>query len=512
LTKLAEQLVQPEILTLLRRHAGNREIWLVGGALRDHFLGRSRPDLDFVVDREAAKLARLLSDDLQAGFYSLDDERDAARVILPDQAGTLDFVRRAGASIETDLRERDFTINALALPLVGDERLIDPLGGLQDLKDRRLRPCAAEALSRDPVRALRAVRLAAELGLHMDPETVEQVRAAGDHLAGVSAERVRDEFMRMLEPSIARTAVRLMDHLGLLIRICPELDQLPGSEHSARERSLSTLDRLGELVHLLGLRTDRKQDGNLALAEVALQLGRYRAGLGAHLEGRLRGGRRVAQLLSLAALFLPSESSSEPSAAACSGAAELALHRGLELRLSRPEAARLQTIVLNYRRLVDFSTSGSPSDGEVYRFFRASGEAGIELVLLYLAASLAQLGSAPDPVEWRSRIGIARTLFQAWFERGDLVVRPRKLITGDELATALGLRAGKIIGDLLEAIREGQADGRVHDRDSALQLARVQLESDRARLPIGRPSEVTDKAQSGWVRKNSGSEADENTQ
>src|SRR3990172_3376967 len=70
LTKLAEQLIQPEILTLLRRHAGNREIWLVGGALRDHFLGRSRPDLDFVVDREAAKLARLLSDDLQAGFHS----------------------------------------------------------------------------------------------------------------------------------------------------------------------------------------------------------------------------------------------------------------------------------------------------------------------------------------------------------------------------------------------------------------------------------------------------------
>ncbi len=497
MTKLAERLIQPEILTLLRRHAGNREIWLVGGALRDHFLGRSRPDLDFVVDREAAKLARLLSDDLRAGFHSLDDERDAARVILPNQAGTLDFVRRAGASIETDLRERDFTINALALPLVGDEHLIDPLGGLQDLKDRRLRPCAEEAVARDPVRALRAVRLAAELGLRMEPETVEQVRAAGDHLAGVSAERVRDEFMRMLEPSIARTAVRLMDHLWLLIRVCPELDQLPGSEHSARERALSTLDRLAELVQLLGLRSDRQRDGNLALAEVALQLGKYRAGLSAHLAARLRGGRRVAQLLSLAALFVPGESSLDPGAdaASSSGAAELALRRGLELRLSRPEASRIQTIVLNYRRLVEFSTSGPPSDGEVYRFFRACGEAGIELVLLYLAASLARLGSASDPAEWRSRIEIARTLFQAWFERGNQVVRPPKLITGDELASALGLQAGKIIGELLEAIREAQAAGRVHDRDSAIQLARSQLDSDRARLPIGRASEVTDKSQ-----------------
>lgn len=139
--------------------------------------------------------------------------------------------------------------------------------------------------------------------------------------------------------------------------------------------------------------------------------------------------------------------------------------------------------------------SGALGGGEVYRFFRATGEAGIEVVLLYLAASLARLSSAPDPGEWRSRIGIARTLFEAWFERADQMVRPRKLIAGDELAGALGLPAGSAIGELLEAIREAQADGRVHDRDSALQLARVLLESGRAGPLLGRASELRDKAQ-----------------
>lgn len=494
MTKLVEQLIQPEILTLLRRHSGNREIWLVGGALRDHFLGRAQPDLDFVVDRGAASLARLLSEDLQAGYYSLDDERDAARVILPDQAGTLDFVRRSGTSIETDLAERDFTINALALPLEGDERLIDPLGGLQDLKDRRLRPCREDAVLRDPVRALRAVRLAVRLGLRMEPDTVLQVRAAGDRLLAAPAERVRDEFMKLLDPSAAGSAIRLMDHLGLLVAVCPELDQLPGSERDGRERSLTTFERLGELLEQLGLRGNGGRARNLALAEVVLQLGRFRASLADHLQRRIRGGRQAVQLLGFAALYSGGEGVGQESMAA-SSVAELAKRRGLELRLSRAEASRIEAIVLNHWRPAVLANSGALGGGELYRFFRATGEAGIEVVILYLAASLARLSSAPAPGEWKSRIGIARTLFEAWFERGDQVVRPPKLIAGDELAGALGLQAGSAIGELLEAIREAQADGRVHDRDSAIQLARAFLESGRAGQRVGRASELRDRAQ-----------------
>ncbi|MGH2621730.1 MAG: hypothetical protein ACRDHG_14345 [Anaerolineales bacterium] len=495
MTKLVEQLIQPEILTLLRQHSGNREIWLVGGALRDHFLGRPQPDLDFVVDREAAGLARLLSEDLRAGYYSLDDERDAARVILPDQAGTLDFVRRSGASIETDLRERDFTINALALPLEGDERLIDPLGGLQDLKDRRLRPCSEDAVLRDPVRALRAVRLAVQFGLHMEPETVLQVRAAGERLSASPAERVRGEFMKLLDPSAAGTAIRLMDHLGLLIAVCPELDQLPGSEGAGRARSLTTLERLAELLEQLGLRGNIGRARNLAMAEVALQLGRFRTGLSDHFQRRIRGGRLAVQLLGFAALYSRGEGAPQATGSgAAAGAAALAERRGLKLRLSRPEAGRIRAIVLNHWRPAELAYSGAVGDGEVYRFFRATGEAGIEVVLLYLAASLSSLGSAPPPGEWKSRIGIARTLFEAWFDRGDQVVRPRKLIAGDELAGALGLQAGSVIGELLEAIREAQAEGRVHDRESAIQLARVLLESGRARPRVERASKLRDKS------------------
>lgn len=476
MTKLAERLIPPEILAHLRRSRGNREIWLVGGALRDHFLGRPHPDLDFVVDREAANLARSVADELNADFFVLDGERDAARVILAGEVRTLDFVRRRGPSIEADLQDRDFTINSLALALDDADRLIDPLRGLQDLKDRRLRACGGKSLERDPVRALRAVRLTSELGLRMESGTVRQVRQAGKELSSSPGERVRDEFMRSLDPLNAGKAIRLMNHLGLLSIVCPELTEILGPEEAGWQRALSTLDRLGELVSLLGQRFDGGRAENLALGELSLLLGRYRPQIGEKLTSPVGGGRQSGQLLALAALYcteVRGSSAARESAAAHS--AELAYRRCQELRLSRPEADRVRRIVRNHWRPEALAAGGRPGDGDTYRFFRDTGEAGVELILLFLAGYLAGLTPPPPPEEWRAKVGVARTLMEAWFDRTDQVIRPPKLLGGDELAAALGLQPGPIIGDLLEQIREAQAEGAVRSKEAALEFARRQL-------------------------------------
>lgn len=476
MTKLAERLIPPEILAHLRRSRGNREIWLVGGALRDHFLGRPHPDLDFVVDREAANLARAVADELNADFYVLDGERDAARVILAGEVRTLDFVRRRGPSIEADLQDRDFTINSLALALDDADRLIDPLRGLQDLKDRRLRACGGKSLERDPVRALRAVRLTSELGLRMEPGTARQVRRVGKELSSSPGERVRDEFMRSLDPFNAGKAIRLMNHLGLLSIVCPELTEILGPEEAGWQRALSTLDRLGELVSLLGQRFDGRRAENLALGELSLLLGRYRPQIGEKLTSPVGGGRQSGQLLALAALYCTEvRGSSAAGESVAAHSAELAYRRCQELRLSRPEADRVRRIVRNHWRPEALAAGGRPGDGDTYRFFRDTGEAGVELILLFLAGYLAGLTPPPPPEEWRAKVGVARTLMEAWFDRTDQVIRPPKLLGGDELAAALGLQPGPIIGDLLEQIREAQAEGAVRSKEAALEFARRQL-------------------------------------
>ena len=476
MTKLADRLIPPEVLTQLRRSRGNREIWLVGGALRDHFLGQPHPDLDFVVDREAAHLARAVADDLKADFYVLDEERDVARVILSSELGTLDFVRRRGPSIEADLLDRDFTIDSLALGLDGPDQLIDPLRGLQDLKERRLRACSEKSLERDPVRALRAVRLATELGLSMEPGTVQQVRRSGKGLMSSPAERVRDEFMRSLNPLSAGTAIRLMYQLGLLSIVCPELKEIYGNDEAGLQRSFSILDRLGEIAGLLGKGFDRVRVENFALGELSLWLGRYRAQIGVHITSPTAGGRQSGQLLSLAVLYCSEvRGASAARESAATRCAELAYRRSQELRLSRSEAERVQRIARNHWRPEALAEHGRPRDGDTYRFFRDTGEAGVEVILLFLAGYLAGITPPPPPEEWRAKLEVARTLMEAWFDRTDQVVRPPKLIGGDELAAALKLQPGPIIGELLEQIRETQAEGAVKSKEAALEFARQQL-------------------------------------
>ena len=170
-------------------------VYLVGGAVRDALLGRPIHDLDFVLERDAIKTARHIADALQADFYPLDSERDTGRVIVTNADGThmlMDFASFRGAdpstgsgqSLETDLDGRDFTLNAIALKL-SDNSLYDPLGGAMDLKEKRLRACSPSAFTDDPVRILRGVRLAANFGFHILPETRAAMKA-GSRVAGKS--------------------------------------------------------------------------------------------------------------------------------------------------------------------------------------------------------------------------------------------------------------------------------------------------------------------------------------
>src|SRR6266446_750053 len=170
---------------------------LVGGAVRDAWLGR-RPgrevDLDVAVPAGALDLARRVAERLRGAFVPLDPERGTGRVVLPGVR--LDVTDFRGPSLAADLAARDFTVNALAVPLRellvrGGAPIVDPTGGLADLRARRLRAPDLRVLTDDPLRALRGVRLEAALGFRLTRGTVAAIRAVAPALAAVAADRVR---------------------------------------------------------------------------------------------------------------------------------------------------------------------------------------------------------------------------------------------------------------------------------------------------------------------------------
>ncbi len=192
---------------------------LVGGAVRDGLLGRlgERPDLDLVVPEDGLALARRLAGELGGTAVALDSERSIGRLVL--QGWTVDLARLQGESLVADLARRDFTVNAMALVLpLADQPavLVDPLAGLTDLRQGRLRAIAEANLLDDPLRLLRGLRLAAELGFALTPQTWAWTVRHRGRLASVAGERVLTELRRLVEAADGARGVELLVRSGLL--------------------------------------------------------------------------------------------------------------------------------------------------------------------------------------------------------------------------------------------------------------------------------------------------------
>jgi tRNA nucleotidyltransferase (CCA-adding enzyme) len=258
---------------------------LVGGAVRDGLLGRltARPDLDLVVPVDAIDLARRLRRTLGGSCVVLDPERSIARLVL--QGWTIDLARCAGGDLAADLARRDFTVNAIALPLEGapppgrgsaaDLRLIDPCGGLPDLAAGRLVAISEANLLDDPLRLLRGVRLACELAFSIAPATWGLIGRHRQRITAVAGERVLAELERL--------AAAPEGHRGLGQALEAGLLQPWGAADGAGER----LEPLGP---------QRPQACGLTPTEAwALPLARLAAVLDAPTLERLRGSRRLQQ-------------------------------------------------------------------------------------------------------------------------------------------------------------------------------------------------------------------------
>jgi poly(A) polymerase len=471
------------------------DVLLVGGAVRDGLLGRPVHDLDFVVDGDATALAASVSRALGGALVPLDRERDTARVVVwhAGRRFYLDFARRQGERWDADLRARDFTVNAIAIGPSG--RYLDPLRGRGDLAAGQLRATNAGAFRDDPLRTLRAVRLHAELGLNIEEETFQWIRRDAPLLPRAAAERIRDELVRVLGAQDAACHLATLDDLGLLAQVMPELMATKSVEQSAPHQwdvwshTRMTVDAVeGLLGSLAGkhVKGDNLGVPGWAWGDLVKRLGSLQSDLIAHLSRVVSDTRDRGFALKLSAL-LHDVGKPQTSSIGEDGrihfynhekvGAELAAERLRALRFSRSETVLAHTIVLHHLRPGHLARTRGPTRRATYRYFRALGDAGVEVALLSLADMLATWGSALPSQRWLRRLDVVTMLLTAYFDNSETVA-PLPLIDGEELMAALGLSPGPEVGRLLEAVREAQATGEVTSREEALTLAeRLKRES-----------------------------------
>jgi putative nucleotidyltransferase with HDIG domain len=445
------------------------DAWLVGGAPRDRLLGRETSDYDLVVAGDPKEVARRLAREAGGHAFALSEGFGAWRVVAHDRLWQVDVLPLGGGTIEADLARRDLTINALAEPLDGGE-LVDPFGGVADLRARRLRMVAPGSFVDDPLRAVRVARLACELGFSVDAETAAAARAAADGLRHVAPERVFGELKRVISAERALDGLELMEALGVTAVVLPELIELRGVEQS-RYHHLDVHDHTRAVVaETIALERDPGavlggwgDDVRRVLAEpLANELTRGQAlRFGALFHDVAKPQTRGVTESGRVTFFGHDAAGAEIAAAALG-----------RLRASERLREHVAALARHHLRLGFLVHSMPLSRRDIYRYLHTVAPVQVDVTLLSVADRLATRGSgAAEAIA--KHVDLARQLLGEAFAW--IASPPAPPVRGDELANALGVRQGPELGRLLAELEEASFAGEVNGPEEAVTFARELL-------------------------------------
>jgi len=456
-----------DLLTLTRQN-----IYLVGGSVRDLLIGKEDiKDIDLLIPSGAEDVARAFADKIDGSFFFLDIERKSTRIVKNMAMGLIqfDFTSMQGADLAADLRRRDFSINAMALNLreylrsQSLENCIDLFQGKNDVINRLVRVTHQDVLNEDPLRLLRAVRFAVTLGFTIEETTAKYIRERSYLIAMPSPERVRDELFLIMSERGAAQYLGLIDSLGLLMPLFPELESLrrftPGryQGHDVLTHSIRTAGYLDSVLDDLTRISPEHARTVISHLEESVE----------HLLRRKAALRFACLLHDVAKPETFTETGghirfhghdvlgAEKAASVCS-----------RFRMSRDSEELIAKVIKQHMRLFTLSNAGEPGKNALHRYCRDMGSALPESLLLAQADARAtyEIMAKEEFSNTEELMGAVLDYYYTKF----LKAEAKPLVNGQDLIDC-GLEPGPRFGKILDEIKERQASGLLKDRQEAIE-------------------------------------------
>jgi poly(A) polymerase len=446
--------------------------YLCGGTVRDLLLNRSIHDVDLVVFENVFEAVDLFRKKLEVPAFVMDEERQVARVVV--DKGNWDFTGFRNHTIEGDLRKRDFTINAIALkwedfyPEKRLEKVIDPSDGRSDLKKKIIRAVSQDSLKDDPLRMLRAFRLEAELKFEIDAGVLQQISELHSLIRNVASERIREELDRIFMQPDSSAAWRSIGNSSLFLSLIQELVPMKGCEQGGYhhldvwEHTLLALENyeslLGVIPELFPEHSTRIQE-YLKTAPGTLDRERLlKWGVLLHDVGK----PQVRELR-------------EPGRWRFHGHEHVGsdLAQGIlkHLKFARKDVQIVASLIEHHLRPLNLYNQEDRSEDSFFRFFRATGTEGIGVLLMAYGDISAARGPLADTARDSEFIGFIRELIKYYYDEYYPKVNTPELLKGRDLMAFLQMKPGPKMGRLLKEIRESQLEGKLRNRQDALEFA-----------------------------------------
>ena len=462
-------------------HKNNEpEAWLVGGTIRDLLSHLPQIfDLDLTVNFNPVKLAQKFARQQKAGFVVLDEERQIVRIVKTIKGChyTIDIARFRANDIDGDLKERDFTLNAMAAKLTypfeaeGIE-LYDPLGGYADLNNKRLAPCSDNLFIDDPLRLMRAYRFASNYDFKISLHLQELIKRDARLLESVSAERIRDEFFKILKAEKSYAFLMQMNDSGLLENVLPELTDSIG----ITQNEWHHLDVFGHtLLTLENLEKQLLENSSLDWWD------KFKS----YLSEPISGSRNFEQALKFGCLL---HDLGKPACKKIDSENNRVVFHGHEMegvfitkkicermKISSAEQQFLQSIVKNHMRPGVMLQQGL-NDRRLFRYYSETGRNGLAIALLSLADRLSALGNMNDDELEEFKSGIFQIMNEFYIQ----MKKPKQapFISGKDLIKEFNLKPGPLFKEILDKVKEAQYLKEVTSKEEALVYIKESLQQE----------------------------------
>lgn len=460
-SKIIEKIKSDEILSKITDKFEN-EIYLVGGTVRDYYMGLDSTDRDIIVmDEEAREFALKLAELFDASFVPLDEDNKIYRIVLADKINCIDVTNPVGDSIEKDLMRRDLTINAIAVNIRTGE-IIDISGGVTDIRNKCINYVNELNFVDDPLRLLRVYRFQALYGFSLAPETINAVCKYSDLIHKPAVERINYEILKLFSGEYAHIALENMNKTWILEEIFPfvkELKQVPPNSHHHLDLFHHSIETVKQVQNLYSEASDEVKEhlnrvdfggfsrlAHLKLAAFMHDIGKFSTWTIE--EGKLR--------------FIKHDDVG----------AKMSVKILKDLHCSNKQIDYISSMIKYHIYPSHVMTSPQITEKIMMRYVRKMDKNSIDAIILAQADRLSARGPEITDEIVERNITSLNMLLRFYLEARETLKPLPKLLSGNDVMDILNIKPSRKLGEIMEALHEAQVSGDVITREHAVEFVK----------------------------------------
>lgn len=460
-SKIIEKIKSDEILSKITDKFEN-EIYLVGGTVRDYYMGLDSTDRDIIVmDEEAREFALKLAELFDASFVPLDEENKIYRIVLADKINCIDVTNPVGDSIEKDLMRRDLTINAIAVNIRTGE-IIDISGGVTDIRNKCINYVNELNFVDDPLRLLRVYRFQALYGFSLAPETINAVCKYSDLIHKPAVERINYEILKLFSGEYAHIALENMNKTWILEEIFPfvkELKQVPPNSHHHLDLFHHSIETVKQVQNLYSEASDEVKEhlnrvdfgGFSRLAH--LKLAAFMHDIGKFSTWTIEEGKHR---------FIKHDDVG----------AKMSVKILKDLHCSNKQIDYISSMIKYHIYPSHVMTSPQITEKIMMRYVRKMDKNSIDAIILAQADRLSARGPEITDEIVERNITSLNMLLRFYLEARETLKPLPKLLSGNDVMDILNIKPSRKLGEIMEALHEAQVSGDVITREHAVEFVK----------------------------------------